>query len=501
MTDVRPFPALHLTPELPLLLRHLAPRVTVVGDVLLDQWWHGHTDRISREAAAPVVEIDRQERAPGGAGNTAMNLAALGASVDVVGVVGDDEAGRRLREHLESAGVDTSGLQRWPATATVTKTRILGGDQILVRVDEARHTRLTPDVARRLTTDLATALTRADAVVVCDYGSQVLVESVLQAFALGRRPPVVVVDAHDPSVWASLCPDLATPNAAEALALLGRSAPDDRPRAAVFAEAAPELRRLTGADAVVVTLDQEGSMLLTGDGVVHETRTTPVPERQAAGAGDTFVAALTVAVAGGLGLPLGTDLAQAAAEVVVRMPGTSVCGTDDLVEQLSRAGDPVLSADALFRRVTADRAAGKRIVLTNGCFDVLHRGHTTYLSQAAALGDVLIVAVNDDESVRRLKGPERPLNPADDRARVIAALSCVTYVTVFETDTPIPLLEQVRPEIYAKGGDYTPEMLQEAAVVEAYGGEVVILDYVSDHSTTKLVRRMRESAGNSPEPA
>jgi D-beta-D-heptose 7-phosphate kinase/D-beta-D-heptose 1-phosphate adenosyltransferase len=176
---------------------------------------------------------------------------------------------------------------------------------------------------------------------------------------------------------------------------------------------------------------------------------------------------------------------------VVHRFGTSVCSTGDLVERLGRGGDAALAADELLRRVQQDRAAGRRIVVTNGCFDVLHRGHTTYLAQAARLGDVLVVAINSDESVRRLKGPDRPINSEADRAGVLAALSCVDYVTVFDSDTPIPLLERLRPDIYTKGGDYTPDMLAEAAVVRGYGGEVQIMEYVSFHSTSAVVERIR----------
>jgi rfaE bifunctional protein nucleotidyltransferase chain/domain len=188
------------------------------------------------------------------------------------------------------------------------------------------------------------------------------------------------------------------------------------------------------------------------------------------------------------------DLAQAAADVVVHRPGTSVCTTADLAGHLGSFSDTALDAAELARRLGDERAAGRRIVLTNGCFDVLHRGHTRYLNQAKQLGDVLVVALNSDESARRLKGPDRPINPVGDRAGIIAALSCVDYVTVFETDTPIPLIEAVKPDIYAKGGDYSPQMLEETATVEAYGGQVSILDYVSEHSTTAVVRRIRGTA-------
>ncbi len=206
------------------------------------------------------------------------------------------------------------------------------------------------------------------------------------------------------------------------------------------------------------------------------------------------MACLTAARAAGLPLATSLDLAQAAADVVVHRPGTSVCSTEDLAVHLGSFADTALSAEDLARRIGRDREAGLRIVLTNGCFDVLHRGHTRYLNQAKQLGDVLVVALNDDDGVRRLKGPDRPINALADRAGVIAALSCVDYVTVFATDTPIPLIEALRPDIYAKGGDYSAQMLEETPVVEAFGGTVRILDYVPERSTTAVVQKIRTSA-------
>ena len=391
----------------------------------------------------------------------------------LVGLVGADDAGRTLRELLTAAGVDVSGLLASPDVATVTKTRVVSDDQMLVRIDDVQRTRLTPALDEELSAATAKALVDVDALLVCDYDYTTLVGAVEAAFALQSRPPLVVVDAHDGAPWAPLRPDVVTPNAAEAFRLLGRSVPVDGSRLQALTEAAPELLRRAGAGAVLVTLDRDGSVLFDPDDPdrpePYRTPASPRAEKQAAGAGDTFVAALTLARAAGVPLQVAASLAQAAADVVVQRFGTSVCSTDELVEHLG-VGDAALEEETLLRRLAADRAAGRRIVLTNGCFDVLHRGHTTYLSQAAQLGDVLVVAVNSDRSVRRLKGPERPINAAADRAGVIAALSCVSYVTVFDTDTPIPLLERLRPDVYAKGGDYSADMLPEADVVRGLRG-------------------------------
>jgi rfaE bifunctional protein kinase chain/domain/rfaE bifunctional protein nucleotidyltransferase chain/domain len=466
------------------------PRVAVVGDVMLDGWWRGRTERLTREAPAMVVELAERDEAPGGAANVAVNLAALGAEVRLVGAVGGDEAGERLCSMLEQAGVDLSGVRVGGVARTVTKNRVVSGDQVLLRLDEVAAT--AP--AEPLVTELVAALDGVDALLISSYGPIIDAAAVTEAFGRAGRPGLVVVDAHNLSLWAGLGPDLATPNAREAYTLLGHDPRDALSRVDGLFLHRERLLRATGASTVVVTLDRDGSLLLGGD-LVHRTLAIAAPEQHASGAGDTFVAALTSARIAGLTWPDAVDLAQAAADVVVQRFGTSVCSTADLTASPGDRGQgEVLAEDDLLARIAAERALGRRIVMTNGCFDVLHRGHTTSLARAAALGDVLVVAVNSDDSTRRLKGPQRPINSELDRAAVLAALGCVDYVVIFDTDTPIPLLERLRPDVYAKGGDYSPDMLAEAEVVRAYGGEVHIVDYVPEHSTTEIVDRIQSHA-------
>ncbi|MDN4611221.1 PfkB family carbohydrate kinase [Arthrobacter burdickii] len=486
----------------PAAIADRAPRITVVGDAMLDGWWSGTIERFCREAPAPVVDITRRDYAAGGAANTAMNLAALGARVRMCGLIGTDDAGRRLHAILEDAGVDTTDLVQDDRVGTTTKYRILGGDQVMLRLDDT-HDQLPPEAVTALAARIPRAVAGADAVVVCDYGSGALGDEVRSA--LGRASAIgpetlVVVDAHDTAAWSVLGPDIVTPNAQEAAQVLAMRLDPRSDRAATVTERRSELLAATNAAAVVVTLDRDGTVLLGQDGEEHRTWAKPATEKQASGAGDTFVASLTAARAAGLPLTTSLDLAQAAADVVVHRPGTSVCTTADLTGHLQQFADTALSTADLLRKVEADRAAGRRIVLTNGCFDVLHRGHTRYLNQAKQLGDVLVVALNDDDGVRRLKGPDRPINPIADRAGVIASLSCVDYVTVFGSDTLVPLIELLKPDVYAKGGDYTAQMLEEAPAVEACGGRVSILDYVPEHSTAAVVRRIRSSplAGDLP---
>ena len=439
-----------------------------------------------------MVEIADRYEAPGGAANTAMNLAALGAEVFLVGAVGTDDAGVRLCRALLAGGVGTCGILTRPEVTTVTKVRVVSDDHILLRMDDGGAPEPSEARTEALISTLAQALPGVDALVVGSYGSLVAPAAVAEAVRRAGRPPLGVVDAHDLGPWRELAPDVVTPIAAEAYRLLDVVPDTDGGRRLeTLTGAGPALLAASGAAAVAVTLDRDGALLLTADAPAYRTWARPAPERQASGAGDTFTAALTVARASGVGLRDAVALAQAAAAVVVQRFGTSVCTTDDLADRLERPSGSVLDATTLALRVAADRAAGRRIVLTNGCFDVLHRGHTASLTAAARLGDVLVVAVNSDDSIRRLKGPDRPINTALDRAAVLAALGDVDYVTIFETDTPIPLLELLAPDVYTKGGDYSPEMLAEAEVVRAYGGEVHIVDYVPEQSTTRIVDRIR----------
>lgn len=482
------------------------PRIAVVGDLMLDVWSYGVAGRLAREAPAPVVEVRERRHAPGGAGNTAMNLAALGADVVCFGIVGTDPAAGTLLECLREAGVDTSGVIEHPDAHTPVKHRIVCDEQVLLRLDEA-PSELPVDAVDRML-EAANACD-ADAFVVGDYGS-----SAMEAAAERLRPgtsndrrtsdgrrtgrraaarsgvrPLVVVDAHDLRRWRGIRPDIATPNAAEAAALLSASLPDGADRASFFNERSRALLERSGAREVVVTLDRDGAVLL-GEGP-HRTHAHRVSEKNASGAGDTFVAVLAAACACGAPIADAMNAAQSAADVVVHKPDTAVCTLDELVARSDGAHGVTLAADELARRIRGHRERGDRVVFTNGCFDVLHRGHTTYLRQAKELGDVLVVAVNADETVRRLKGPGRPVNPSHDRADVIAALECVDYVAVFAEPTPVELIAALQPDVYVKGGDYTAEMLEETTVVESYGGEVVFADYVPDHSTSSIVERIR----------
>ena len=479
-----------------------APRVLVIGDALLDTWLTGPARRLGRDAPVPVVELHARESAPGGAGNLAANLAALGGTVELLSVVGVDRDGATLLDELAERRVEVGRVVRDPRRRTPVKHRLTTAGQTVARFDIAPDRPVRGHSEHALVEALRAAVNRGDldAVVVADYDLGVLTGPVREALAASRhRVPLLVVDSHEPAGWSDLNPDLVTPSMAEAVAALGEPAQSvDRLGGADRLEWGTTrrhalVRRLGGAD-VLLTLDVDGSLLLPAGGgpVRHAPAAHPAADSVACGAGDTFTAAATLAHCVGVEPVSVLALAQAAADVVTARPGTAICDSTALTARLAHADrGRVLTHRDLLATVAEHRRQRHRVVFTNGCFDVLHRGHVAYLRQARALGDVLIVALNGDAGVRRLKGPRRPVNPLVDRAGLVGALDCVDLVTFFDEDSPVALLEEVRPDVYAKGGDYTPQMLPETPVVERLGGQVRVLDYLSDHSTTAIVDRIR----------
>jgi D-beta-D-heptose 7-phosphate kinase/D-beta-D-heptose 1-phosphate adenosyltransferase len=469
-------------------------RVLVLGEAMLDSYLYGEADRLSREAPVPIVELRERVDAAGGAANAAVNVAALGGRPWLVSARGADDEGDRLAASLGQAGVSTRHLLVRVDRTTLAKQRILARDQIIVRFDSGTDAALHADAEDELLERLRAAHGGADAVLVSDYAYGVVTERVIAGLAeLQReRDLPIVVDARDPRRFRRLNVTAVKPNYAEAVRLLGE--PETRgtePRISQVGPSGNRLLDLTGASIVAVTLDADGAIVFERDQAPYRTYCRPHLNSRAAGAGDTFAAVLTLALATGASAPEAAELAQAAASVVVAKDGTATCSASELEESLSTVGKRLDSRERLASRVAYYRRAGRRIVFTNGCFDILHRGHIAYLNRAKALGDVLIVGVNSDDSVRRLKGAARPVNGLDDRLHVLEALSCIDHVVPFAEDTPAELLRIVRPHVFAKGGDYTLGSLPEAPLVAELGGNVQILPYVEDRSTTGIIERVR----------
>jgi D-beta-D-heptose 7-phosphate kinase / D-beta-D-heptose 1-phosphate adenosyltransferase len=467
-------------------------RVTVIGDAMLDSYLHGAGATICREAPVPVVTLRYRADEPGGAANTAANLRALGAEVTLLAVVGDDAEGAQLRRALERCGVATDGLIVAPGRATLTKHRILADTQMVVRFDQGSTEPIAPSHERVLLDRLALLFAAGDAVVVSDYGYGVVTPRVIAALAelQQRHQRVLAVDSKQLAAYSSAGVTLAKPNRTEALTLLDAATTPPEAQLELFEARGAELLARIGAQTVAVTLDVDGALIFSRGAPAYRTLARPTSNDSAAGAGDTFVGAMVLALAAGAAADAAAEIASAAAAVVVSGAGTTRCSSAALAARVG-GGNAASELPWLCEQIGRYREQGKRIVFTNGCFDILHRGHITYLNQARELGDVLVVGINSDASIRRLKGEGRPINSTEDRVEVLAALSCIDHLIVFEDDTPCELIRAIRPDVFVKGGDYTRDQLVEAPLVESLGGRVEILPYIQDRSTTRLIARIR----------
>jgi D-beta-D-heptose 7-phosphate kinase/D-beta-D-heptose 1-phosphate adenosyltransferase len=472
-------------------------RALVLGEGILDAYLEGTAGRVSQEAPVPVVALTGRRHVAGGAANTAVNVRALGAEATLLSVIGDDADGALLRDALAGAGVDTVGLLAAPGRRTLAKNRVFAAAQMLVRFDDGSTEEVDEETERALVDGLRRLFPKVDAVVVSDYAYGILTPAVIGALGeLQRRDPrVLVVDARDLRAFRSAGVTAVKPNFSEALELLAPVRADGEGRVELVVGAGERLLDETGARIAAVTLDSEGVVLVERGRPAYRTYWEPVASRSPTGAGDTFASALALALAAGASAPEAAEIASAAAALVVGKEGTSACAAEELRETLSGGAKHLEDRRRLALRTRLEREQGRRIVFTNGVFDILHRGHVTLLSRAKELGDVLVVGINSDESVRRLKGVERPVNPLDDRVQVLAALSCVDYIVPFEEDTPDELIRAVRPDVFVKGGDYTRATLPETELVEGLGGQVRILPYVEDRSTTGVIERIRTFQG------
>jgi D-beta-D-heptose 7-phosphate kinase/D-beta-D-heptose 1-phosphate adenosyltransferase len=473
-------------------------RVVVLGDAMLDSYLVGTATALCREAPAPVISLSERHDVPGGAANTAVNLRALGGEVALLSVIGDDNEGRLLCDELARRGIGAEHLLICPQRSTLAKHRIISSAQLVLRYDQGSTASVDPVTEQALILRLAELLAGCDALIISDYCYGVLTPQVIAALPtlLARHPRLVVADSRRLAAYRNVGVTAVKPNYKEAIALLGLQPLADGARAAQIAAHADALLDISGAQIAAVTLDSEGALVIERDRSPYRTYARPARVVYPAGAGDTFVATLTLALAAGAHTPAAADLASAAAAVVIGKEGTATCAIEELCGVVSTEGKVLEGTDALIACAAFYRRQGRRIVFTNGCFDILHSGHTSYLSQAKALGDVLILGVNSDESVRRLKGPTRPVNTLAERLSVLAALSCVDHLIPFAEATPVALLEALRPDIYVKGGDYTRATLPEAAVMDTIGGEVHILPYLPDRSTSAIIERVRAHAAH-----
>lgn len=470
------------------LPNYSAARVLVVGDLMLDRYWHGPTSRISPEAPVPVVHVKQDESRAGGAGNVALNIAALGAKVSLMGFVGEDQAAVSLETLLKNAGV-LCLFQAVPHFPTITKLRVMSRHQQLIRLDfEDGFQQIDSDPLLHL---YHAELTQSQVVVLSDYGKGTL-NKVQQFIALARqmkKPVLVDPKGSDFSIYHGAT--LITPNLSEFEAVVGRCVDQQH-----IVERGVNLMESMELDALLVTRGEHGMTLLSKNAEPLHLPTHAREVFDVTGAGDTVISVLAASLAARKPLAEATQLANIGAGIVVGKMGTATVNTDELAEALQgprahRKG--VCSLSEFLAEREAAKRNGEKLVATNGCFDILHPGHVRYLQQAKTLGDRLVVLVNSDASVQRLKGPERPVNGLEHRMEMLAALECVDWVVAFDEDTPKEVIDQLLPDILVKGGDYTDiTSIAGHDSVLANGGEVKILSFIDGHSTTAIIQTIKD---------
>ncbi|WGE49614.1 bifunctional D-glycero-beta-D-manno-heptose-7-phosphate kinase/D-glycero-beta-D-manno-heptose 1-phosphate adenylyltransferase HldE [Actinobacillus equuli] len=463
-------------------------KVLVLGDVMLDRYWFGATNRISPEAPVPVVKVQDIEERAGGAANVAMNIASLGVPVALHGLIGQDDAGRALDKLLNSHNIQNHcvALDSHP---TITKLRILSRHQQLLRLDfeEGFHHVASDSLLAKLEQEI----TAYGALILSDYGKGTL-ESVQQMIQMARKASVpTLIDPKGTDFERYRGATLLTPNMSEFEAVVGHCKNDDE-----IVEKGLKLIADFELTALLVTRSEKGMTLLRPNQAPFHLPTQAKEVYDVTGAGDTVISVLATAIADGRPYEEACYLANAAAGVVVGKLGTSTVTPTELenaIHHREETGFGILAEDELKRAVEQAKQRGEKIVMTNGCFDILHPGHVSYLENARKLGDRLIVAVNTDESVKRLKGESRPINDLSARMAVLAGLASVDWVVPFAEDTPQRLIGEILPNLLVKGGDYKPEEIAGSQEVWANGGEVKVLNFENGCSTTNVIKKIQAS--------
>lgn len=461
-------------------------RVLVFGDLMLDRYWYGDTSRVSPEAPVPVVHIKDSQILPGGAANVAVNIAALGSKVCVFGLVGDDPEGNQLRSALLDQDIECKllSLSEFP---TITKLRVLGQNQQLIRMDfEKAFADVDLDDLITLYED---QLAQCEAVVLSDYAKGALAESEKLIRLARQRDVPVLVDPKTDNFKRYAGATLVTPNLKEFERVVGQCVIEE-----TLVERGRTLLSTHHIQNLLVTLGKDGMLLIPSDGEAVHMSAKALEVYDVTGAGDTVIGVIAAGLAAGHKITDAAQLANIAASVSVSKLGAATVSVPELRRALQKQNDShvgIVNEAELLTAVADARAHNERVVMTNGCFDLLHAGHVQYLQQAKALGDRLIVAVNSDDSVRQLKGETRPLNPLRERMEVIAALQAVDWVIGFNEETPRDLISRVLPDVLVKGADYEVSEIAGANEVIASGGEVKTLELREGVSTTNIIGRMK----------
>lgn len=459
--------------------------VLVIGDVMLDRYWFGDTSRISPEAPVPIVKIDSTDNRPGGAGNVALNIAALGANAMLLGITGNDEASQMLSEQLSAASV-SHDLCKMDSLSTIIKLRVISRHQQLLRMDFEE--KIIPECKDQLLERFKQQIAKANLLILSDYGKGTLsnVQMMIQIAKEAGVPVLVDPKGNNFDIYQHA--NILTPNFKEFEAVVGSCKNEQD-----ILEKGRALLRQYQIETLLVTRGADGMTLIQENETLH----LPAYAREVldvTGAGDTVISMLGAAVAAGIKLTEATALANLAASIAVGKLGAVIVSPPELEVALTGKtsfSTGMVNEEQLTNAVKQARTQGKKIIFTNGCFDVIHAGHVTCLQMAKQLGDYLIVAVNTDESIQKLKGPGRPVNHLEHRMTVLAGFGMVDWVVPFADDTPERLLALLKPDVLVKGGEYSPDQVVGADIVRAYGGEIRIIgDKIN--SSSDIINRIQE---------
>ncbi len=472
-------------------LRNSKPNILVVGDLMIDHYLWGSTDRISPEAPVQVVNVAKETSVLGGAGNVVNNLHALGASVSVASVIGQDEIGKELLMMLKSRGIKTEGLVTQEGRQTSKKSRVIASNQQILRYDKESKEDITSVSVEKIIRAIKKDLFLYDMIILSDYGKGVLTSALCQEIiSLAKtQNKKVLVDPKGTDYSKYKGAHFLTPNKKEACEATGIDIKDDES----LLQAGEWLRKECELELSMITLSEDGIAIF--DDEMHKVPTVAREVFDVTGAGDTVIASLAFAMSSGLDLVNSAKFANAAAAVVVGKIGSATATMDEIEEYESTLNKSssdmhIKTRQELEKCVLSAKNRKQKVVFTNGCFDILHLGHVKYLEVAKSFGDILIVGLNADASVTKLKGPTRPVNPEYDRAYLLAALEVVDYVVIFSEETPHDLIQMIRPDVLVKGGDYEGK----AVVGTEFASELKLVDFVDGKSTTKTIERIKDSS-------
>lgn len=469
-------------------------KILVVGDAILDTYIYCTTDKICREAPVPVFNAMNQKFCCGGAANTALNVSALGAETYFLTVLGKDSTAKELYEILHANNIHTEFIVSDKSRKTIAKKRVIASSNIILRLDEGTVTEVDENIEKELLKKFLLIVDSVDAILVSDYGFGVITDKFIQAIQdlkTGFLKPVVV-DSKNLSRFKNIHPDAVKPNYEETLQLLNIAKVATNKRAEQVIKNEDLLITITGAQNIAVTLDETGMILFQKEKKPLFIPCIPKEAKNTIGAGDTFISALTLSMALKLEMETAAEIASAAASIVVQKEDTTLCTNMQLKSYFNDIPKHLSNHEDLVSTIKELKEKGKKIVFTNGCFDLIHKGHIALLNEARKAGDVLIVGVNNDDSARKVKGPDRPVNTLEDRIAVLAGLQPIDYLVAFSEISPLHLIKEVHPDVFVKGADYTETSIPEIHLLKKLGCEIKIIPLMNDISTTDMIHRINE---------